>query len=753
MFGFRYPAVILLAGTVIGTLLGRRFDFGLPLMAAVLMVAACILIYGWLRLSPAYYVLPLTLLLVSAAILNANRTFRSFPADDIGRMAGDNVRLRYFGQIVKWPILKRHKTLIACRIDSIADEQTIESASGTILLEINRETTHFTLGDRICFSGNLRKPYSGGYPGQFDYARYLQDRGIRGLVSISDPSYVYIRSNQRNFFGRIVEKLRQWILSTFHKNLEDLPAALASGFLIGETRDIPDNVYRAFRRTGTMHLLAVSGSNVALVLAVAIFLIRFIPLHRVVRIIILLTIIFIFSNLSYNQPSVVRASIMAALIIIARGVYRRIEMNNIIAAAAVLLIFYDPGNLYDIGFQLSFAVTWGLILFLPQINNLMAGRKLPQGFRYFLLIVFSSLIATVISAPITIYYFGETSLVTAFSNLLVVPLVSAAVIGIVVLLLTNLILPGAAILPGMLLSRLLDLIHVAVVWFDNWKFVTAGSNVISADCALAFLIGVALILPAFNNRLIRRVLGLYLVVAAGYFLAGFIWADPAPGSDIEIYNGGTYQTVIINRQGGVVLYHQIEYSRHDGFVNDLIPYLTRRKTGIPRYFVFLEPRYRTEQRLNLMSEKGLSPQLVPCGGTYNNVEGLSSSMWIAGPSALNQGEDSCGLINVYPGMVAVRISNTGGILFATSPDRINFLSNNALHQFDYVLVVLRGRGQLDKLIESGLDKNLVILLQDRADEYSICKEKDNSWIASVQILTEEQGPLFMELRSRPKKSF
>jgi len=424
--------------------------------------------------------------------------------------------------------------------------------------------------------------------------------------------------------------------------------------------------------------------------------------------------------------------------------------NNIIATAAVILIFYDPGNLYDIGFQLSFAVTWGLILFLPQINRLIADRQMSKPVRYLLLILFSSLIATVISAPITIYYFNEVSLVTAFSNLLVVPLVSIAVIGIAILLLTQLIMPAVAILPGMFLHRLLELIHAIVVWFDKWKFATAGPNIISADYALALLLGVALILPAIRSRFMRRILAIYFVVTVGYILTGIVTAAPSL-SDIEIYNTSTAQTVIINRGGGIVIFHPVKYSRHDGFVNDLIPYLSRREFSFPRYFVFVEPRYRTEQRLNLMAENGLSPVLKPFRGLNNNVEDMAASMWSTGAQYLNSIQDSCA-IKVFPGLVAVQFSDSCGILFAVSSDSSILLSAKKLGRYDYCLMGVRDNlqpGQIADLVDV---KKVVALLKPTADISSIVDNKDALWKMTA-FMESGQEPIYLELPPDQKKSF
>jgi ComEC/Rec2-related protein len=713
MFSFRYPAVVLMVCTVAGTLLGRRLDPGLPVVYVFVVAAACFLLYGFLRLRREFFIIPLALMTIALALFNANKNYRSLPPDDIGRLVGCEEKIRFFGEIVKWPLLKRHKTLLVCRLDSVMIDQSVRRASGVILINLSRETTHFSLYDRISFSGKLREAQTGGYPGQFDYSRYLGSKGIRGTVWVSDPGYIMILKEHRNLFANGINVVRRWILECFQKNLSDRASALASGFLIGETRDIPDDVYLAFRRTGTMHLLAVSGSNVALVLVVVAFLLRFIRLGRVPRLMTLLIVILVFSHLSYNQPSVVRASIMAALILVARALYRRADLHNIIGAAATILIFFDPGNLYDIGFQLSFAVTWGLILFLPHINRLIVDRKVSRLLRYLLLIIFSSLIATLISAPITAYYFGEVSLVTVISNLLVVPLVSASVIGIVILLLVNLALPAPAILPGVFLDRLLVLIQDVVLWFGRWKFAVATTASFPAVYVFGFLIGVTILMLAVSHRLMRRMLILFLLSIGVYMSAVALFAEPDSPPDLEVYNMGTSQTVIVNQAPGIVIFRQNEDDRRDAFNSELLPYLTRRNFPMPRYFVFMEPHFKTENRLCFAAQLENNINFRP---VQTESGAGCPTIWSTCQPSLEPDSGSGISFVGRPGAILIHLPDSGRLIFGIGLGSINGLPDNQLQKTDYCFVVIRNNEEL-VLIKARLDYHRAVIMPCRPKRY------------------------------------
>jgi len=418
-----------------------------------------------------------------------------------------------------------------------------------------------------------------------------------------------------------------------------------------------------------MHLLAVSGSNVALVLLVMVFLLRFFPMKRPVRLTVLLVIIVAFSHLSYNQPSVVRASLMAALILAAHFFYRRTDLNNIIAAAAAILIIYDPGNLFDIGFQLSFAVAWALILFLPQVNYLFESFKMRTPVRYVLLIASSSLIASLTAAPITSYYFGQTSLVTVFSNLVIVPLVSLAVIGIVILLLVNLALPAAAIVPGIVLDRLLNVTHYLVGWFGRWKIAAASPPSFPAVYVYAILIAVTLLFLSIRYRYARRLACFFVLLIAVSCLGVDLFTSRS-FPDMESFNHGTSQAVIINRAGGIVIYNQNRENRHDDFTDNLLPYLAGRRGSFPRNFVFMEPAYQTERRLNRACE------IIPFI-KFKPVEietGLKSpTVWRIFPGNYPAETDSSHIIRIAPGMVVLEPDNFRRLVFSKDIETLKSL--------------------------------------------------------------------------------
>ena len=632
MFSFKFPAVVLLAAVIIGTILGKYLIVSWWLIFSLASVALVYIVLCLLSFRRAYFIFGVSLLFIGLAWGNSAAKYNVFPANDIGGIAGSEQAVRLFGRIDGWPVLRQHRTLITCAVDSIAYRDSITAASGTVMITVARTTTEFSRGDYISFVGKVKPIESEGVTGLFDYSSYLKDKGIRGTVFVSNPVTILRLSHAENIFGSTIGAVRRWIVDCLYDNLSDVSAAVASGFLIGETHNIPEEIYQSFRRTGTMHLLAVSGSNVALVLLVVIAILRYIPLNRIVRFAILCGIIIAFSHLSYNQPSVVRASVMAIVVLYARVVYRRGDLNNLIAVAAVVLILYDPANLFDIGFQLSFAVTWGLVLFIPELNALIQSRRMSNAARYVLLIVFCSLVATLVASPITIYYFGEFSAVTILSNMIVVPLVSAAVVGIVILLLCALLYPPLAVIPGIALDRLLLVTNDIVTWFGHWDFASIAVPVIPLWSVFASLFFVTMLFYSIRYRFFRRMTVFGLLIGAIPLLGASALHTRDAAPEVIIDNSGATRLLVFNISDGLVVTEANYESRRDDFISRIFPYLMHRNGIIPRYYLFREPTYKINQRLDILTETFPDFHFIPVASCRDSIGGVLYEMTGAGES-------------------------------------------------------------------------------------------------------------------------
>ncbi len=546
----KYPSVFLLTGVVAGILLADSTH--LPAWIFLLFCLACGTLAVLSLSSSRTRVLVIFCLGAVACFAGLRFALACYDlsADNVGRYADGRRTYQLFGTVTDWPDLKPELTEIRLDLDSLSGPPSV-AIRGTVLLKITDTSTAVQRGDRIECFGRIYPVATNASGGSFNYQRYLSLKGISGIVYL--PTLLDVRIDRRNQYGffEFIDRLRGAIRASFYANLSPEAAALASGFLIGETRDISVDLYQRFRESGTLHLLAVSGSNVALVLVFFVAILRPFRISRKLRAIILMGIVVIFSFLSYGEPSVLRASVMAGLVLGATILERRYDLNNVIALAALLILLADPGQLFDVGFQLSFVIAWGLIFILPRLLNLLAPYHNKTWYRYVAFPLIVSLVAQICATGLIAIYFHRIPILSPIANLIVVPLVSIVVVGSLVLLLAHLVMPILGVLVGSWLNLIILAVVRSVELFGSDAAPGLRFDNVPATGVVVFYVLLAITAAAITNRRCRRVsLVSVIIVANGLLMIGTfsaLRADSATQVNCFSIPGGVAAT--INRSG------------------------------------------------------------------------------------------------------------------------------------------------------------------------------------------------------------
>jgi competence protein ComEC len=524
----RRPAIFVLSAVVAGIVLADNIHTPswLFLFAALLTLVPAAALYFKGQLRAAGVSGLLCLLILSA--FNYSFRFKTYPPGHIIHYVDNERRLTVFGAVDDWPAVKKHRTEIVITVDSIAYEGKAEKALGGLLINLNMVTTRYRCGDRIYFDARLYSIIGGPNPSGFDYRRYLNLKGVFAVAFLPNDYGIYVNPASRGNFYRIVDGIRQYITDTFKRNLDTNSAALASGFLIGDTKDIPPDIYELFRDSGTLHILAVSGSNVGLVVLIFVLLLKVSPLKTTSRTILLLLVIFLFTFLAYNQPSVVRASVMASLVLIGKALQRKIDLNNIIATTALIILLVEPTQLFDVGFQLSFVTAWGLVFFVPTAAALFRPWHTRLHYRIIILPLLVCIIAQLVSLPMSAFHFQRMPMISFISNLVIVPMVSIVVVGQLILLLGALILPLIGNFFGAFLNPLINVTLRLIEHFgsDNLNMLLS-YKVTAFSLVLYYIMLTAISFSLFSKRA-RRLLILYMLLLANGVMALGVMAGEAP---------------------------------------------------------------------------------------------------------------------------------------------------------------------------------------------------------------------------------
>ncbi len=540
----RYPALYLLVWVVAGIILAELFKFSSVLFLMIAMSLAGAAIFVKFKNKSV-----LTMILLGSAILFYSSFNYSLRVNDpglihISNLINEKIRCRVFGEINDWPKLKSNRTEIPLDLDSIFTDQAI-ATYGKILIKLSDTSTVIQRGDKLEFYGTIYPVRQFENSTGFDYGRYLQIKGLFGIVYLPTLLNVRIEKSSRFDLFNLVHNIRKSIRDSFYRNLSPPSASLASGFLIGETRNISSDVYRYFRDSGTLHLLAVSGSNVALVILFFIIILKPFSVSRNQRSIILIIVIFLFIFVSYSEPSVIRAGLMATIIILAGIIQRKYDINNIIALTALLILLIEPTQFFEVGFQLSFVTAWGIILAVPIYEDIIKRYRLVRWRKYLFMIFAVSLTAQLFSAPLIILYFKQIPLYSLAANMVIVPLVSIALFGILALLIVDLILPILGQFIGAVLNYFLLKIVTVIEFFganDNSVVEIGKISLFSFLFCYLFLVG--LIFAYKSIRVRRYLLILSLVFINVFFLSKLLLTD----------SNTQQQAVLFEIPGGEILF-------------------------------------------------------------------------------------------------------------------------------------------------------------------------------------------------------
>jgi len=291
----------------------------------------------------------------------------------------------------------------------------------------------FAFGQRLEVHGMMQPIEPNSNPAGFNPQRYYSTRHITRIMQSKNPESWKIVANPSwiGWIPQLALNARKNLQNSMDKLLPPLESSFLAGIMLGSRTQIPKSFQDDFATTGSSHILAASGMNVGMVAAWLYLLSRILPLpkryfHRA-----LLFALFFYTLVCGGTPSIVRADLMASLFLCAKLLDRDGDLPISVALSAFLILLFEPGELYDIGFQLSYATVIPIIALQPTFEmiskRLMSSKTsrltmiIRKGEMIFVETALLTLAAQLGSLPLTISYFNQFSIVALGVNLLVVP--------------------------------------------------------------------------------------------------------------------------------------------------------------------------------------------------------------------------------------------------------------------------------------------------------------------------------------------
>ncbi len=364
------------------------------------------------------------------------------PQDSITNFANDTSIVKINGKLISLPEVKNDRVNFVLSTRKIIFPDNQIDVSGDVFVSIKKGKSPFdtlpnlNYGDEIQIIGLLREPKPKN-PEEVDFIRYLKINDIDAIVLSYILSHIKVVkkfepqiSQPLELLKSIAFEIRSFMMQTVDKLLPEQEASFIKGLLLGHKGEISKDVQQYFVNTGTYHILAVSGLHVGIIATMFFTLTSFLRIGLTLRVLLTIIGLIIYAFVVGLPPSVVRASLMASLILVGMAIERRVDVYNMLGFSAIVIFLFDSKQIFHPGFQLSFFAVASIVYFYPRFY-----RFISKVFPHFnkpilsqiLTLVLVSTSAQILTLPFTILYFNKISLIFIIANVLIVPLVGIAV--------------------------------------------------------------------------------------------------------------------------------------------------------------------------------------------------------------------------------------------------------------------------------------------------------------------------------------
>lgn len=445
---------VMVSFSVVLSLLGLLFFLSLPVISRQIWFRSVFAI-----VASIFFVL-LGIFLVTIQTNRLHETYFS----KVELIPGDLFQV----ELIEHPEIKDNSVKCFAEIRAVNGQKTM----GKSLLYFQKNEAALTLryGDLICLQTNFQEIKPNGNPKEFDYSRYLRIHDVvhQGYVKSTDWEVV---GNDGNAFYAGILDIRHYLDNLLTKSgLSNSNLMVAKALILGEKESLDRETLRTYSSAGAMHVLAVSGLHVGIVMLIFSFIlkpIKRIPKGNVIFILSVLMAIWFYALITGMSSSVLRATFMFSFVIIGKEMEREGSVYQSILVSAFILILIEPFVIFQVGFQLSYLAVFGIVYLQPKIYNLFFTKY------YFLDKIWQissvSIAAQFATFPLGLYYFHQFPNFFMISNLIVIPLAFAIlIVGLVYFFVIW--IPLLDRICFVILDFLLTILNKGVKWIEDLPY-------------------------------------------------------------------------------------------------------------------------------------------------------------------------------------------------------------------------------------------------------------------------------------------
>lgn len=367
-----------------------------------------------IKYNPLKGLLFASLILSFAFMVSAFR----FPSFDLP----EEIRGTLYGNVTGIPAETENNIKAVVNIEKIND--SILDQPFKALVYFDKENgKRVNYGDIVIFNTLLKTPEPPKNPGEFNYKRFLNLKGVEKIAFVKKNRFIIPGNNPANPIKYFAIKLRNKLLLSLKVNgITGKEFSVAAAMILGYDDLMDDEIRQNYQTAGAMHILCVSGLHVGIVYLVLNFLLGFLNKNKkqkIIKTILMLSAVWFYAFLTGLSPSVLRASVMVSFFIIGNEINRDKDSYNTLAMSAFFLLVLNPAFLFNTGFQLSYAAVLGIITFYKPFYNIFWIRNKFVDKIWSVISV--SLAAQLGTFPLAIHYFNIFPTYFIITNLIVFP--------------------------------------------------------------------------------------------------------------------------------------------------------------------------------------------------------------------------------------------------------------------------------------------------------------------------------------------
>lgn len=540
--------------------------------------------------------------------------------------------IKFIGTVIEEEKESEYYNNYIVKINNINEKENYRNICLLIKIKKNKNTENKKLkyGDMIFISGlfehaTTRRNYKG-----FDYSQYLKTKNIYGICKTDVNSLKVLKENSCFVTNMWINKLRNALKNNLRTLLPSDTASIAIALFLGDSSLIEDTQKQTFSNASLSHVLAISGMHVTYVIVGCSWILNRFD-KRKSKYVFIVFLIF-FAQLVGGSPSVIRAVIMSSIMIASKIFYRKSDVINNISISCFIILIINPYNILNLGFQLSFLGTLGIVLFNKKIEeylddlhfdkyklsnknkkhnksetinknkkhnkseainkNKKHNKNKSTNLKKLKSLIITSISANILILPILIYNFNIFSVTFLFSNILISPILGIIfLIGYITVIISvasiKIAIPFAKFLN--ILIKIFNYIAIFSSNIEITRVLVTTPNIITVVlyyvAIIYFFYYRSKVINNINYKMCKRIIVIFSIVV---ILAKFI---PIYNNNIKIFFidvGQGDSTLIITKANKTILIDGGGSEIGDYNVGEkvLVPYLLNRKIKNIDYMIF-----------------------------------------------------------------------------------------------------------------------------------------------------------------------